>query len=220
MQYAPAMASIFIRAGRFALAAAAVAFLTSCQSGGPSAGSASPADPAAKSPADPASAQTKSLPPPGPEDADPGIRFDGVYRTKPPSGEPGYPSWRYLRFYPDGTVISCLSTGRPRDLPRWFGREHKLVSKGDYVLSGDNLTFITTWYAQSSRGAESYSGKFTNGILRLKVRFESATPPVEKGPHDYQFQPWQTEAGGGTDVTTNPPPVRFPPPRPPAKARP
>jgi hypothetical protein len=87
---------------------------------------------------------------------------DGIYQSGKVSDE--YDSyWYYLRFYPDGTVISVSSTGQPDDLRSWFNLEMDDLSAGHVVLQGDHLSFSQT----SKEGTVDYAGTVAGSTLHL-----------------------------------------------------
>ena len=95
------------------------------------------------------------------------IRFDGVYGApiETPAG------WRvkkelflYFRFYPDGTVVSLLSTGTPIEVAKFIRRNLEESGNGTYSISGDRLHFRVT----ARRGSIIYSGKVHGDSLALR----------------------------------------------------
>ena len=69
--------------------------------------------------------------------AKPSLRFDGLY-TCPRDSSAG-PVAFYLRFYPDGVVLSVLSKGTAKDLATWFNRQKSPTFH--YELKGNSLRF-------------------------------------------------------------------------------
>lgn len=88
------------------------------------------------------------------------LKFDGVYRASVyseagaqkfifvngksiPTGGEQSSSSKYLRFYPDGEVLACTSTGKPKDLRRWFTKEDPKgnLGHGKYEIQGNHLSF-------------------------------------------------------------------------------
>ncbi len=68
------------------------------------------------------------------------LRFDGLY-VGPPRQTPGDAMvfFDYLRFYEDGWVINCVSSGTPEQVIRWFYRDNP----GQTGLLQDLLCAIT-----------------------------------------------------------------------------
>jgi hypothetical protein len=46
-----------------------------------------------------------------------------------------------LRFYSDGIVISCSSTGEAEDLKKWFDKDHPNIGRGNYYKNNNNIYF-------------------------------------------------------------------------------
>lgn len=97
------------------------------------------------------------------------MRFDGLYAA------PGDGYTAYLRFYPDGDVVSCSSTGTPAEVSRWFARGNQGAAA--YVRDGDRVRF-EFWIDFSDRGepapkgAIRYDGAFADADS-LKVHVAS-----------------------------------------------
>jgi peptidyl-prolyl cis-trans isomerase B (cyclophilin B) len=90
------------------------------------------------------------------------IRFDGLYRCR----RTDYSA--YLRFYPDGVVISVSSTGEPEQVAKWFtesGRKSARYSRGTYAIRGPSLVFSTT----SSSGTVDFTGTIRPDALFLRL---------------------------------------------------
>jgi len=72
------------------------------------------------------------------------IRFDGLYGTPPkPLKDGSLVVFDYLRFYADGWVIHCVSTGTAEQVIRWFDRdnpEQRTLLRGPYHVRGDAIT--------------------------------------------------------------------------------
>ena len=98
------------------------------------------------------------------------IRFDGFYETKciiDEDDDEGDQS--YLRFYPDGKVISVGTDcdGTAEDLKDWFNLESKSVSIGEYKIKGNKVEFST----KSNVGEVLYKGRvLDNSRLSLKIK--------------------------------------------------
>ncbi len=84
-------------------------------------------------------------------------RTDGVYRTVESKtleieGEESRPYWNYLRFYPDGLVISTSTTGTPRQIAPWFVQEvvtQTYIPTGNYRVDGPTFSFTTQARAEN-----------------------------------------------------------------------
>ena len=74
-------------------------------------------------------------------DASVSVRYDGLYFNHFDDGTAG---GEYLRFYPDGTVVSVLSIGAPQKVALWLTREHPNAAKGTYKIQRTTITFSTT----------------------------------------------------------------------------
>ena len=106
------------------------------------------------------------------------IRFDGVYGApiQTPAG------WRvkkelflYFRFYPDGSVVSLLSTGTPIDVARVIRRNLELSGNGTYSISSDRLDVRVS----TQNGSLIYSGKIHGESLALRS-YGSISIPLYK----------------------------------------
>ena len=53
----------------------------------------------------------------------------------------------FLRFYPNGEVISTGTEGAVLDVKKWFNINHKDISKGNFEVKGTRLYFSTTSFA-------------------------------------------------------------------------
>jgi hypothetical protein len=63
----------------------------------------------------------------------PQVRTDGVYYALV-DGTHGDPSYRYFRFYKDGTGLTVDSTGKPSQVAEWFVKGHDYVQEGKWTL--------------------------------------------------------------------------------------
>src|SRR4051812_30581706 len=68
-----------------------------------------------------------------------GVRFDGLYCHE--SDEFIQRTFDYLRFYPDGVVISTAATDRPGEVVTWFDRDHPGLEDGRYQIADGLLRF-------------------------------------------------------------------------------
>ena len=59
------------------------------------------------------------------------LRFDGLYCHPDQSRL----FTEYLRFYPDGVVLSTSSTGTPRQVTRWLRRESTIAEHERFVIT-------------------------------------------------------------------------------------
>jgi|SRR6185437_2640225 len=98
----------------------------------------------------------------------PHVRYDGFYQTVSDiSKEDNDTSYSYLRFYPDGRVISVTSEGTAYDLREWFNLEMHDSSVGKYEIRGKRLYFSTT----NTSGTVIYNGKIGDQYhLSLKAK--------------------------------------------------
>src|SRR3954468_14676944 len=75
------------------------------------------------------------------------IRFDGFYQTiSDIDKQDNDTTYDYLRFYPDGKVISVTSEGTAYDLKEWFDLKMNNPGIGsfDYKAKGKKIYFSTT----------------------------------------------------------------------------
>ncbi|WP_426669286.1 hypothetical protein ACPPVU_24080 [Mucilaginibacter sp. McL0603] len=95
------------------------------------------------------------------------VHTDGVYQSKPhQTGNEHSPYvYHYLRFFPNGKVISIASPGKPEDIKKWFADTNKYVSKGIYKINGNQINFQCI----SQQGKVNYRGEILVGSLILHV---------------------------------------------------
>lgn len=85
------------------------------------------------------------------------LLYDGFYQY-------AYPDCTsYLRFFPDGKVVSATSTGTPEQVARWL--DHEYEENGVYTIEDGVLKFTIT----SSNGQVSYTGKILDGSIEMDV---------------------------------------------------
>ncbi|WDO14540.1 hypothetical protein MH928_07540 [Flavobacterium sp. WW92] len=112
------------------------------------------------------------------------IKFDGFYESKcifDDDDKEG--SKDYLRFYPNGKVISvatdCNATAE--DLKEWFNIQSQSVSIGDYTIKGKNIYFKI----KGITGEIIYKGKIIDQYsLSLKHR---SLINGDKGKENYRL---------------------------------
>jgi hypothetical protein len=86
-----------------------------------------------------------------------------LWRSSEIEVDDGVKYYRYLRFYPDGTVIGVTSSGTPTDLKRWFHTPYQ--DTGTYSLVGSMIKFSLT----SPSGTVDYEGGIAGRVLTLNV---------------------------------------------------
>ena len=79
------------------------------------------------------------------------LRFDGVYRApvQPPPRWPVKPTkelFLYFRFYPDGSVVSLLSTGTPMEVAKFIRRNLEESGNGDLFYQRRKAT-LPSYYS-------------------------------------------------------------------------
>ena len=70
----------------------------------------------------------------------------------------------YLRFYDDGTVVSCRSTGGANELASWFGRYHELSTKTTYTTTSGQIEFVGAGFFEFL----TYKGHIVGRDLELR----------------------------------------------------
>lgn len=112
------------------------------------------------------------------------LQYDGVYRA--PVSVNGSLSWKYFRFYPDGTYITVRSAGTPEQLRQWFVREEPNNERGVVKLQGTRLMFFTT-----EGGTAAYDGSMEAGQVVINTKGRTG-----QNQHSdiYEFVRWP---GGG-----------------------
>ena len=99
------------------------------------------------------------------------IRFDGFYQTKGDiDKQDNDTTYSYLRFYPDGKVISVTSEGTALDLKDWFNlkMDNPGIGNYDYKVKRGKIYFSTT----SREGTVIYHGKVKKDYYLL-LKFKS-----------------------------------------------
>jgi hypothetical protein len=86
------------------------------------------------------------------------ISYNGLYVAK----NIGKDYSDYLRFYPDGVVISVVSTGTPRQVIRWFDKRTEF--KGHFV----NFNGTVFFSIHGSNGTISYVGETFKESIKLQ----------------------------------------------------
>jgi hypothetical protein len=114
------------------------------------------------------------------------LRYDGLYMSATKTDSEGEHYWRYLRFYPDGGVITVSSTGKPEDLRPWFSKAHDAVSHGVVTLRGNEISFSGV----SSEGTVDYAGEIDGDRLRLNSYSHIND---NRETDEYVFVSWQAE---------------------------
>ena len=114
-------------------------------------------------------------------------RTDGHYQS---IESPNPSCWGYLRFYPDGVVISVSSTGTPTEVARWFNRRHNGVSRGTYqvemIRRGPGLVRVS-FDSTCQIGTVEYKGYLrTDGVLCFQ---SFSRINGHKGSPKYRFIP-------------------------------
>lgn len=95
------------------------------------------------------------------------IRYDGLYQTgcdiDSASNDTTY---YFLRFYPNGKVISVSVNGTVNNIKKWFTTKQKNPSLGLYEIRDKRIYFTTT----SKEGTVVYDGQILdNYYLHLTV---------------------------------------------------
>lgn len=86
----------------------------------------------------------------------PAVRFDGLYQTVSEIDSLNNDTtYNFLRFYPDGKVLSVTSRGNAHDLKKWFHLKQENPSVGLYEIIANRIYFSTT----SEEGTVVYDGE-------------------------------------------------------------
>ncbi|MFN3968879.1 hypothetical protein [Flavobacterium sp.] len=100
------------------------------------------------------------------------VRFDGLYVTQCSFEDDIEGDKQYLRFYPNGKVISIPTDcqGDGVEVSSWFyidNKEIEYLNVGEYRINGNQIAFSTV----SKVGIVEYKGKITKeGVLKLKYK--------------------------------------------------
>lgn len=145
----------------------------------------------------------------------PRIRFTGVYISTVNYMRPGAASsfqnvswnspihivtyYRYLRFYPDGSVISLLSTTEPVDVVPHISKENMMaaraIRRGGHHLKASEIT-------KAQNGTTDYVPPVAMDALKycLRGRWRLTAPvPLEMGPEETDIQPRPGQESVSTD---------------------
>ena len=104
------------------------------------------------------------------------LRFDGVYHTLTQAG------YHYLRFYPDGAVISAFSKDEPGDLENGFVAEQEgaALRRARFTFTGGQLIFALP----SDGGAVEYLGDLDADRMTLISKLADSEVREQRS---YQF---------------------------------
>ena len=90
-----------------------------------------------------------------------GLRFEGFY-IAPATAQ--ISASIYLRFFPNGSVISVVSSGTPAEVARWFVAGHGGVCQGQFRIFTNLLEFEVA----SPEVTIEYKGTINRNILTLQ----------------------------------------------------
>ncbi|CAI7674552.1 unnamed protein product [Penicillium pancosmium] len=145
----------------------------------------------------------------------PRIRFTGIYISTVNYMRPGAASvfqtvswnspihivtyYRYLRFYPDGSVVSLLTTTEPVDIVPHISKENMMaaraIKKGGHHLRASEI-------AKAQPGTADYVPPVAMDALKycLRGRWRLTPPvPLEDGPEETDFSPRPGQEPTSTD---------------------
>ncbi|KYC37392.1 hypothetical protein WA1_48210 [Scytonema hofmannii PCC 7110] len=69
------------------------------------------------------------------------LRYNGLYVTYHEDEESRALYMSCLRFYRDGTVISCATYGEPEEIVKWFNKSNPNIALGNYKVHGERIEF-------------------------------------------------------------------------------
>jgi hypothetical protein len=106
------------------------------------------------------------------------IRHDGVYKYTPEISEdnkedPNTPLCSYLRFYPDGTVITAntkcnakpLTAGELSKFKKWFRKGRKNIGRSNFKVRERTIYFSITYGNETF----DYSGEVIDSTIHLTL---------------------------------------------------
>jgi hypothetical protein len=71
------------------------------------------------------------------------VRYDGIYQSQPQQASDGSRAWTYLRFTPDGMVITFPTSGRPDQLGS-FSLANLILSFASVTASDGRISFTVS----------------------------------------------------------------------------
>ena len=113
------------------------------------------------------------------------LHFDGMYQNiAKVSDKPNESSFYYLRFFPDGTVTSVLTTGWSEKMRKWFDENYE--DRGSYAIHRNRIFFRTG----TDRYSTDYEGILEPNRLNLTEYYHTTGNEFKRV---YEFVEWKTE---------------------------
>jgi hypothetical protein len=86
------------------------------------------------------------------------VQFDGLYMRADTAGY-----WQYIRFFPDGKVVTASIISELKNIPKWLTSEGNLMWSGTYKIDTDNIEFTTT--NRQGAGSVEYKGRILPNLI-------------------------------------------------------
>ena len=102
-----------------------------------------------------------------------GFGHTGVFLTAPgqaAAAEQRYstvPLTQFLRFFPDNTVLTTTSTGKPKEICRWFRRGNSASEKGRYSMDAVGFPAAIAFVCMADGEPVEYRGTLAFDLLVL-----------------------------------------------------
>jgi uncharacterized protein (TIGR02996 family) len=80
------------------------------------------------------------------------------------------PLTQFLRFFPDNTVLTTTSTGKPKEICRWFRRGNSASESGRYSLDAFGFPANISFDCMSDKERVEYRGTLEFDLIVLDTR--------------------------------------------------
>jgi uncharacterized protein (TIGR02996 family) len=80
------------------------------------------------------------------------------------------PLTQFLRFFPDNTVLTTTSTGKPKEICGWFRRGNSVSEKGRYALDAFDFPAMVAFVCMADKEPVEYRGTLAFDLMVLDAR--------------------------------------------------
>lgn len=115
-----------------------------------------------------------------------GVRYDGIYQSQEQRASDGSLAWTYLRFTPDGMVITFPTSGRPEQLGS-FSLANVILSFASVTARDGRISFtvsscdgVLVDYEGRAEGDRLYLRIHTNGVYQEDQVFAFVPIPEDR----------------------------------------